>query len=51
MKLSKKDVKRLENLLEELARKLQENGYDDTPESIFECDVIDKLQSSIDEFV
>ena len=51
MKLSKKDVKRLENLLEELAEKLQEQGYDDTLESIFECDVIDSLQRSIDEFV
>lgn len=50
MKLSESDIKRLEELLDKLSKMMQENGFDDTPEELFESSVIDRLQNEIDEF-
>ena len=50
MKLNDAQISALENLLDGYAKSLNENGFDDTPEDIFQNEVLDHLRNLINEF-
>lgn len=49
MKLTQNQIIRLEDTIDELATTLQQNGYDDEPDDIFE-EIIADLVRKLDEF-
>lgn len=46
MKLTQNQIMRLEDALEKLSTTLQDNGYDDTPNDIFEA-IMNDLEDQI----
>lgn len=49
MKLTNTQISGLENLLDKYSKSLSEKGFDDTPEDIFQNEVLDHLRNLINE--